>query len=280
MKHAFGWVPLGLILFVSVVPAWAASEPQHMAQAESASAENNATDATEPEPVSPSAMDEDTPESEETEPEETDLGTPEHEVTGAGTPDLGPQVSSKAELTPEEKAEKETRKACKIEICDVVATREPLGPDIACDIKKTWRAGDLTKMLGDRIGWPWGNAVCRSALTLERAALAEAMRAPKATIRMERQTVSCALRREGAEPYVVEAELSPDVTFENGKAVSATVNWGDVSAPLAIYPILYAGTGLDNQSNLLGPAVVKMVNAFTAKSCAGVKDELPGRRVN
>lgn len=295
MKHALGWVSLSLILFASPAPAWAAGEPQETTQKDAAQKdaapagpaplESNAPDSIAPEPASPSPLDEDAPESEVTGPEVTgpEATGPEAtgpEATGPDAPDLGPQVSSKVELTPEEKAEKDARKACKIEICDVVATRERLGPDIACDVKKSWRAGDLTKLLGDQIGWPWGNAVCRSALKLERAALAEAMRAPKATIRMETQTVSCALQREGGEPYVIEVELAPDVTFENGKAVSATVNWGDVSAPLIIYPILYAGTGLDNQSNVLGPQVVKMVNAFTAKSCAGVKDELPGRRVN
>ena len=268
MNHALRWLSLGLIVFVAGAPARAADEPRASASA-----------GAEPKSAPPSTMN-DTSES-----EGTDSGVAKPEVTGPeatvpDAPDLGPQVSSKVELTPEERAEKEDRKACKIEICDIIATREPLGPDIACDIKKTWRAGDLTKMLGDQIGWPWGNAVCQSALKLERAALADAMRAPKATIRMEKQTVSCALQREGGEPYVVEVELSPDVTFENGKAVSATVNWGDVSAPLMIYPILYAGTGLDNQSNVLGPEVVKMVNHFTTKSCAEVKGELPGRRVN
>lgn len=268
MNHALRWLSLGLIVFVAGAPARAADEPRASAPA-----------GAEPKSAPPSTMN-DTSES-----EGTDSGVAKPEVTGPeatvpDAPDLGPQVSSKVELTPEERAEKEDRKACKIEICDIIATREPLGPDIACDIKKTWRAGDLTKMLGDQIGWPWGNAVCQSALKLERAALADAMRAPKATIRMEKQTVSCALQREGGEPYVVEVELSPDVTFENGKAVSATVHWGDVSAPLMIYPILYAGTGLDNQSNVLGPEVVKMVNYFTTKSCAEVKGELPGRRVN
>ena len=49
---------------------------------------------------------------------------------------------------------------------------------------------------------------------------------------------------------------------------------------MLIYPVLYAGTSLDNSANVLGPEVVRMVNSFTGKSCAEVKDELPGRRVN
>ena len=135
-------------------------------------------------------------------------------------------------------------------------------------------------MLGDQIGWPWGKAVCESKLNLSRADLAEAMLVADTTIKMDKFAVSCALHRESSEPYVVEVELAPEVTFKNGKAVSATINWGDVSAPLLIYPVVYAGTGVDNQSNLLGSKVVTMVNEFTQKKCAEVKHELPGRRVN
>src|ERR1041384_409634 len=59
------------------------------------------------------------------------------------------------ELTPEEKAEKVTRKACKAKICDIIATRDPAGEDISCDITKTRREEDIAKMLGDKIEWPW-----------------------------------------------------------------------------------------------------------------------------
>lgn len=195
-------------------------------------------------------------------------------------PTAGTQVTSKRVLTPEEKAEKESRKACKIEICDILATQEPRGPDIACDIVKTWRADDIVKMLGGRINWPWGKAVCQSKLRMRRAALAKAMSEDRYAVAMEPHTVRCSLYQEGGKPYVVEIAMSPKVTFKNGKATDAAINWGDVSAPMLIYPLLYAGTGLDNSSNVLGPEVVRMVNQFTGKECAKVKDELPGRRVN
>ncbi|HUU66366.1 MAG TPA: hypothetical protein VMW57_03675 [Methyloceanibacter sp.] len=197
----------------------------------------------------------------------------------AGT-DLGEQVTSKRVLTEEEKAEKLARKACKIEICDILATKEPRGPDIACDIIKTWRDEDIVKMLGGRIDWPWGKAVCQSKLRLKRAPLAKAMSEDRYTVDMDSHSVRCSLYQDGGKPYVVEIAMSPAVTFKNGKATDAKINWGDVSAPMLIYPLLYAGTGLDNSSNVLGPEVVRMVNEFTGKKCAEVKDELPGRRVN
>jgi hypothetical protein len=46
------------------------------------------------------------------------------------------------ELTQEEKAEKEARMACKAKICEIIATRDPVGENVSCDIVKTWREED------------------------------------------------------------------------------------------------------------------------------------------
>jgi hypothetical protein len=127
--------------------------------------------------------------------------------------------------------------------------------------------------------WAWGKAACQTQVNVKRAPLANAMRAPRATVKGDTHKVRCTVREDG-KPYVIEVDLSPRVTFKTGKAVEAQVHWGDVSAPAAIYPLLYAATGLDNSTNVLGPEVVRQVNKFVRKDCADVKDELPGRRVN
>jgi hypothetical protein len=187
----------------------------------------------------------------------------------------------KRELTPEEKAEKDARKACKKTICDILATRDPNGDDVACDITKTWRAEDITKMLGGKISWPWGKAVCQSKLELKRAALAKAMSEPEYEVVLDPQQVSCTLaQKDAGEPYQVKITLAPKVKFKDGKATEATLNWGDASAPLLVYPLVYAGTGLDNQTNVLGPEVVRMVNEFATRKCAEVKAELSSDRPN
>jgi hypothetical protein len=204
------------------------------------------------------------------------LGT---SVPDLAAEDLGPQVTSKRKPTPEEQAQKQAREACKIEICDIVETREAQGSDITCDIGWTWRAEEIVDALGGRVDWVWGKAACQSTVRLERAPLANAMSAPSASITTDMHKVRCAIQQDG-KPYVIEVELAPRVTFKNGKATDAKVNWGEVSAPAAIYPLLYAATGLDNSTNALGPEVVRQVNKFTRKDCAEVKDELPGRRVN
>jgi hypothetical protein len=183
---------------------------------------------------------------------------------------------TKRVLTPEELAEKEARKECKKKICDIIAARDPEGEDVACDIVKTWREEDIVKMLGGRINWPWGKAVCQSRLELKRRPLALAMSEDQYEISMPEQKVRCTLaQKEEGEPYAIEVRLAPKVKFESGKATEASVNWGEASAPMFIYPLIYAGTGLDNSANVLGPEVVRMVNEFTSKKCAEVKVEAP-----
>jgi len=197
-----------------------------------------------------------------------------------GAEDLGPQVSSKRVLTLEEKAEKEARKACQIQICDILATKEQIGPDVACDIGWTWRADEITEALDDHVEWPWGKVVCQSKIRLQRAPLAKAMSEPSYELAMETQTVRCTLYQNEGKPIVIELALAPKVMFMGTEATKGQVNWGDVSAPAAIYPLLYLVTNLDNSTNFLGSEVVHQINKFIHKDCDAVKDELPGRRVN
>ena len=233
MKHACTWLSLSLALLLATPRAWATDAPAETDDSAPPIAPEAEETASSEDPAEPGDSLTTDAEPEYTDPDDIETAAPPG-------PSLGSQISSKVQLTPQEKAENEARKACKIEICDIIATRESLGDDIACEIRKTWRADSLTEMLGSQIGWPWGKAVCESKLKLSRTDLAEAMLVADTTIKMDRFAVSCALHRDSSEPYVIEVELAPEVTFKNGQAVSATINWGDVSAPLLIYPVVYA----------------------------------------
>jgi hypothetical protein len=154
--------------------------------------------------------------------------------------------------------------------------RDPNGDDVSCDIVKTWREEDIVKMLGGKIGWPWGKAVCQSKLELMRKPLALAMSEAEYEIVMPAQKVRCSLaQKEKGEPYSIEVTLAPKVKFKDGKASEANLNWGEASAPMFVYPLIYAGTGFDNSANVLGPEVVRMVNEFTTKKCTELKAEAP-----
>jgi hypothetical protein len=107
------------------------------------------------------------------------------------------------------------------------------------------------------------------------------MSEPEYEIVIPQQKVRCTLaQKEKGEPYVVEVTRSLKVKFKDGKATEATVNWGPASAPLLIYPLIYAGIDLDNSTNVLGPEVVRLVNGFAKKKCAELKAELPAGKPN
>ena len=136
-------------------------------------------------------------------------------------------------------------------------------------------------MLGDKIEWPWGKAECQSKLELPRAPLAKAMSEPEYEIVMPQQKVRCTLAQEGERRalrgrghHVAQGEV------QGQQGTEATVNWGPASAPLLIYPLIYAGTGLDNSTNVLGPEVVRLVNGFITKKCAELKAELSTGKAN
>jgi hypothetical protein len=202
-------------------------------------------------------------------------------AAGESAPDSAPSAETptaeaKRVLTPEEQAEKDARKECKRKICDIIASRDPSGEDVSCDIVKTWREEDIVKMLGGKIGWPWGRAVCQSRLKVKRKDLALAMSEPDYDMVMPAQKVRCTLaQKDGGEPYAIEVTLAPKAKFENGKATEASINWGEATAPMFVYPLIYAGTGLDNSANVLGPEVLRMINEFTIKKCAEVRAEAP-----
>jgi hypothetical protein len=138
----------------------------------------------------------------------------------AETPTLAADAN-KPEMTPEERAEREARKACKVKICDILATKDPQG-DVNCSLAQ----------------------------------------------------------HKGGDPYAVEISIAPKVAFENGKAASAYVNWGEAKAPMLAYALIYAGTRLDNSTNVLGPEVTRMVNEFTSRKCKKLKDDLPSNTRN
>jgi hypothetical protein len=136
-------------------------------------------------------------------------------------------------------------------------------------------------MLGGRFTWTWGKAVCQSKLEVKRDALVKAMTEANYDVVLPEQKVRCTLAQKSeGEPYAVEVSIAPKVAFENGNAVSARLNWGEAKAPMLAYALIYAGAGLDNSANILGAEVTRMVNEFTTKKCAKLKDDLPSSTGN
>ncbi len=185
-------------------------------------------------------------------------------------------VQDGEEMTEAERREEAARRACKVSVCAALRNRRP-GQDIACTLVKSWRKEQVAKIVSKaKVGWPWGDVRCSGDVALKRQTLIRAMSEPKFEVVVDRHTVACEVQREKGNT-VIKVELSPKVTFENGKAVVATLNWGKVEGPGFIKGALWTATATDNALNVLEGTVIEKVNEFVATKCDEVKDEWKGK---
>ena len=177
-------------------------------------------------------------------------------------------------LTPEEVAEREGRKACKVAICGAFRARRADGGDIACTVLKSWRKEQLDKMLAKaKVTWPWGRVRCSADVKLKRDALVRAMSNEKFETQLDRHHVGCTVDRGKEAPAEVSFDFSPKVTFEKGRAVKASLNWGKVEGPSLVKGAMWTATATDNAFNVLQGTLVEDINDFIGKKCDEVRDD-------
>ena len=183
-----------------------------------------------------------------------------------------------AEMTAEEKAEREARKACKIDICKAFRTKMAEGPDISCPVVKSWRKDALTKLIAKlKVSWPYGPVHCVSTVSMKRADLVKAMTEDKAETKLDKHEVACTVDREKEAATQIKFDFAPTVTFEKGKATKAQINWGKIEAPALLKGAMWTATAADNAVNLLNGTLVEDINDFIAKKCDEVKSEWEGK---
>jgi hypothetical protein len=182
-------------------------------------------------------------------------------------------------LTPEEQAEKKAREACKVDVCRAFHSTEAAGPDISCHVIKSWRKEQLTKLVQKiKVSWPYAGAKCSTDLQMNRADIVKAVTAPKADVAFATHKVTCSIANEGKPSTDFSFELTPTVSFENGKAVSAKAHWGKIDGPTLIKSALWTATAADNTVNVLSGSIVEELNTFVTKRCDEVKDQWAAKK--
>jgi len=183
-------------------------------------------------------------------------------------------ASKSADLTPEEKKEREARKDCKVRICAAFRNRKPDGGDITCNVLKTWRKEHLSAMIEKaKVSWPWGRVRCVADIKLRRADLIKAMTEDKFEAQLEKHQVACEVERDKEVPAEIKFEFTPRVTFEKGKATKAALNWGAIDAPTLVKGAMWTATATDNTFNVLQSTVVDDINDFIGPKCDEVKED-------
>lgn len=199
-------------------------------------------------------------------------------AVGAGPPSSRAEDdSARASETEAEKKERETRRQCAIALCSTLHLQKPASGIVTCNVQKTWRKEVLTRILSrGRVSWPWGDTRCVSDLTFDRATLVKAMQSSDFEAQFDTYAVRCQIAGE-KEMYDVTAELRPKVTFKQGRAVKASLNWGKIEAPTLAKSALWSITAADNTFGLLQNIAVEDINDFIYTRCAEVKEEWRGR---
>jgi hypothetical protein len=179
--------------------------------------------------------------------------------------------------TEEERGERATRTACAVAVCSTLHNHKPDTGQVSCAVTKTWRKEVLDKILSQaKLSWPWGYARCKTDLKLERSMLVKAMLDAEGEVRLDPHDISCEIEGE-TEKYDIKLQISPKVTFKQGKAVKASLNWGKIVAPTLTKSALWSATAADNTFGILQNAVVEDVNRFIETRCMEVKEAWQGK---
>jgi hypothetical protein len=179
--------------------------------------------------------------------------------------------------TEQEKQEREVRRECAIAVCSTLHQRRPDSGQVTCNLRKTWRKEVLTAVMArGKLPWPWGKAHCVGELTLDRATLIKAMTEPQFDAQFGKHDIRCELENE-QDKFDVKFEIKPKVTFKQGKAVKASLNWGKIEAPRLAKTALWSATAADNSFGVLQSTVVEDINEFIQGKCMEVKEEWQGK---
>ena len=179
--------------------------------------------------------------------------------------------------TEEEKLERDGRRKCAAAVCSTLHNKRPADGLATCAIRKTWRKEALTRILSKaKVSWPWGDTRCTSEVRFDRAILVKAMEGPQVEAQFEPHDVRCTIDGE-KEKYEITIQLRPKVTFKDGKAVKASLNWGKLEAPTLAKSALWSITAADNTFGLLQSTTVEDINEFITTKCMEAKEEWQGK---
>ena len=180
--------------------------------------------------------------------------------------------------TEDEKKERETRRACaRRVVLHPAQSASPPPATVTCNVQKTWRKEVLTKIMErGKITWPWGNARCMGDLKFDRATLIKGMTEPEFEAQFDKHDLRCELEGE-KEKYEVKLQIHPKVTFKQGKAVKAKLNWGNIEAPRLAKTALWSATAADNSFGVLQGVLVDDINDFIQTRVHGGQGGVAGQ---
>ncbi|MGO8954950.1 MAG: hypothetical protein ACLPWS_18460 [Rhodomicrobium sp.] len=171
-----------------------------------------------------------------------------------------------------DKAEEKQKLAqCAKDICGIVLSKDASGPDLTCDLTKTWEKDEVQKGADSKkITWGLGTAKCSIKVSAKRADLVAALTSPENTLKISKQSVACEI---GAEKYPISATLAPELKFNGGTNTAASLHVDDIKGATLIKGVVWTAAELEKHFGLLEGDLVREVNRFVQKECPKIAAE-------
>jgi hypothetical protein len=160
---------------------------------------------------------------------------------------------------------------CGKALCAILASKDAKGPDLTCDITKTWEKDEIQKGADSKkISWGLGSAKCTAKVSAKRAAIVSAISAPQSTFKFDKQSISCEI---GTEKYPVSATIAPELKFKDGATTAVALNINDIKGAALIKGVVWTAATLESTFGILQKDMIREVNKFINKECPRMLSE-------
>jgi hypothetical protein len=176
---------------------------------------------------------------------------------------LAPGLGHVARADREE--EKKKLYQCAKDLCSIILSKKTKGPDLVCDVTKTWDKEQIQKGADSKnIGWGLGAATCSAKFTLKRAEIVAALTSSEAKFNPGKQSIACQV---GTDQYPISATLLPELKFKDGTVTAASLGMEDIKGAVLIQGMVWTVAQLENHFGIFEKDLVREVNRFIQKEC-------------
>ncbi len=170
-------------------------------------------------------------------------------------------------------ADKQKLAQCAKDICSIIVSKNASGPDLSCDVTKTWEKEQIQKGADEKkLSWGMGYAKCSAKISVKRADLVNALTAPENTLKISKQAISCEIERSG-EKYPISLTMAPELKFKDGKATGSALHMDDIQGATLIKGVVWTAATLEQNFGLLEGDMTREVNRFIQKECPKIASD-------
>ncbi len=167
-------------------------------------------------------------------------------------------------------AEKANLEKCAKDLCGIIISKNADGPDLDCDLTKTWEKDQIQKGADSKsLSWGLGSAKCSVKVAAKRADIVAAVSLPENTFKFNKQSAACEI---GSEKYQISASIAPELKFKDGTTTHVALNLTDIEGATLIKGAVWTVATLEKTFGILEGDLVREVNRFIKKECPKLQE--------